>query len=513
MRNNLPLAKQADITLDIDKGDTLLGGRFKNSPTVVKDIGTDELGQPTVNGKKLLAMRMKKVMPNSGAKEAADNYIKGRNDAYFIYLDEVNPGGHGERVCPSCGDTQRCRCSKHAGEIKDVLCVGCWEAKHWSGTENKEAGVDSAPNYSPASDQDTKCSKCVHAKEGYCTLYDFNVDSEYVCDSFSADFSAQTSTGVPQVMAKYLPDKLAQYVNPYIADLTVARLAKPAPKSVTELIAWLIDRHDYNSKLKAYYGAIDSMKEAQAPQPQGLQHPVTQPSGGAKAPPITGQNLNNSFKSIAQQGVRNGAAASVGVKPVAPNSMAMPYGVNSGGMPYGVNAMKPEMLQQEQQPQKAAQYQQQSQQPQNPMAGVQQRMQEYQDRLGSTRAAIQMAATNRYMQMQHEAQRNAYNQAMAAQQGQANLQNYDGGKQASYLTGFFDKCASYGVDPVFMNNLRHELLKAASYTPKQKNKVSKVMKEFKDGTLRSGNADGPKVTSRQQAIAIALSEAGVSKKS
>jgi hypothetical protein len=37
-------------------------------------------------------------------------------------------------------------------------------------------------------------------------------------------------------------------------------------------------------------------------------------------------------------------------------------------------------------------------------------------------------------------------------------------------------------------------------------KVSKVMHEFKEGTLKSSS--GSKVTGRKQAIAIALSEAG-----
>ena len=37
--------------------------------------------------------------------------------------------------------------------------------------------------------------------------------------------------------------------------------------------------------------------------------------------------------------------------------------------------------------------------------------------------------------------------------------------------------------------------------------ISKVMREFKAGTLNSGSAKGPKVKSRKQAIAIALSEA------
>ena len=44
-------------------------------------------------------------------------------------------------------------------------------------------------------------------------------------------------------------------------------------------------------------------------------------------------------------------------------------------------------------------------------------------------------------------------------------------------------------------------------TPKEKNKVHKVMKEYKEGKLHSGSKKGPKVSSRKQAVAIALSEA------
>ena len=47
--------------------------------------------------------------------------------------------------------------------------------------------------------------------------------------------------------------------------------------------------------------------------------------------------------------------------------------------------------------------------------------------------------------------------------------------------------------------------------PKGQTKVGKVMKEFKSGKLHSGKK-GPVVKSRKQAIAIALSEAGMSKK-
>jgi hypothetical protein len=42
---------------------------------------------------------------------------------------------------------------------------------------------------------------------------------------------------------------------------------------------------------------------------------------------------------------------------------------------------------------------------------------------------------------------------------------------------------------------------------KGKGKIEKVMHEFKEGALHSGSKKGPEVTSRKQAVAIALSEA------
>ena len=47
--------------------------------------------------------------------------------------------------------------------------------------------------------------------------------------------------------------------------------------------------------------------------------------------------------------------------------------------------------------------------------------------------------------------------------------------------------------------------KTSSSGSKGKRKIHKVMKEKKEGTLKSGS--GKKVTSRKQAVAIALSEA------
>ena len=53
------------LVLDIDIGDVILTGRFKNKRTVVKEIGVDDLGQPTINGMKALSFRIEKLMPRS----------------------------------------------------------------------------------------------------------------------------------------------------------------------------------------------------------------------------------------------------------------------------------------------------------------------------------------------------------------------------------------------------------------------------------------------------------------
>ena len=46
---------------------------------------------------------------------------------------------------------------------------------------------------------------------------------------------------------------------------------------------------------------------------------------------------------------------------------------------------------------------------------------------------------------------------------------------------------------------------------KMKKKVAKVMREYKAGTLHSGKG-GPVVKSQKQAVAIAMSKAGMAKK-
>ena len=83
--------------------------------------------------------------------------------------------------------------------------------------------------------------------------------------------------------------------------------------------------------------------------------------------------------------------------------------------------------------------------------------------------------------------------------GIARIQRADGGKAFPDLTG--DGKVT-----------RADVLKGRGVFKKGgQTKVGKVMKEFKSGKLHSGKK-GPVVKSRKQAIAIALSEAGKSKK-
>lgn len=53
-----------EIVLDIDIDDIILTGKFKNKRTVVKKIGKDELGQPTINDKPILKFRIEKELPD-----------------------------------------------------------------------------------------------------------------------------------------------------------------------------------------------------------------------------------------------------------------------------------------------------------------------------------------------------------------------------------------------------------------------------------------------------------------
>ena len=56
------------VKIDLKVGDWILTGRFKNKREMVKTIGVDQLGQPTVNGKPMLKFRIAKTIPEGKKK-------------------------------------------------------------------------------------------------------------------------------------------------------------------------------------------------------------------------------------------------------------------------------------------------------------------------------------------------------------------------------------------------------------------------------------------------------------
>ena len=65
------------MNIDLQIGDTILTGRFKNKKVVVKEFGVDDKGQPTVNGRPMLKFRIKKLIP--GQEESPISEIIKRN--------------------------------------------------------------------------------------------------------------------------------------------------------------------------------------------------------------------------------------------------------------------------------------------------------------------------------------------------------------------------------------------------------------------------------------------------
>ena len=54
--------KKKEFIIPIEIGDTIMVGKFRNKPVKVKEIGIDELAQPTVNGNPILKFRIPKIM-------------------------------------------------------------------------------------------------------------------------------------------------------------------------------------------------------------------------------------------------------------------------------------------------------------------------------------------------------------------------------------------------------------------------------------------------------------------
>ena len=73
MQDILDFLKE-DITIAVSKGDTILGGKWKNKKIKVKSIGKDEYGMPTINGRKVVTFRLSKESLDEDAKFSSPLY-------------------------------------------------------------------------------------------------------------------------------------------------------------------------------------------------------------------------------------------------------------------------------------------------------------------------------------------------------------------------------------------------------------------------------------------------------
>ena len=68
------------ITIDVEVGDTVYMGKFKNKKTVIKKIDKDETGMPTINGKKVVTFRMQEPKKNPNFKGYRSRFKKKKKE-------------------------------------------------------------------------------------------------------------------------------------------------------------------------------------------------------------------------------------------------------------------------------------------------------------------------------------------------------------------------------------------------------------------------------------------------
>jgi cytidyltransferase-like protein len=91
-----------NIKIPVKVGDTILTGRFKNKKVVVKNIGKDEHGMPTINGKKVVTFRL---MKEQYIVEIAGTSVDCQMCEHSWDIDEKDPHPY---LCHNCGyDNQK----------------------------------------------------------------------------------------------------------------------------------------------------------------------------------------------------------------------------------------------------------------------------------------------------------------------------------------------------------------------------------------------------------------------
>ena len=88
---------QEVIKLDIEIGDVILAGKWRNKKVVVKEIGEDEHGLPTINGKSILKIRIAKLEKKKDLKESSQDYTDYSNlDKADTWLAKYTYSGRGK---------------------------------------------------------------------------------------------------------------------------------------------------------------------------------------------------------------------------------------------------------------------------------------------------------------------------------------------------------------------------------------------------------------------------------
>ena len=83
-----------DINIPIKIGDTILTGRFKNKKTIVKSIGKDEHGMPTINGRKVATFRIPlKEASQASGRQGPKGYASfveiGLEEEYYEHMKKL----------------------------------------------------------------------------------------------------------------------------------------------------------------------------------------------------------------------------------------------------------------------------------------------------------------------------------------------------------------------------------------------------------------------------------------
>lgn len=119
------------ITIPLEIGDLILTGKFKNKKVIVKEIGYDEFGLPTVNGRGIMKIRIAKLMkdkPMSRSIKETKEYtgieipvrIKKIDGTFWIHKVKSS----GEEVCVSKTGYETKERAERAAMLKGYVLLG-----------------------------------------------------------------------------------------------------------------------------------------------------------------------------------------------------------------------------------------------------------------------------------------------------------------------------------------------------------------------------------------------------